>query len=340
MYYVVSLLGHIKGMQACMAALGGEALIDVKDMTVQVRLNGEERCLLPQFTHVTDGRIRYTPSLLSSVTGFVGWRPYLAKSWPLSSDKLLFKAHVTGAGLLTPRLWREAAPDVARFIVKKSRSSFGEGIRGPFERLDPANPAHRLEEGEFYEAFIAGRIAKAWYWNGELVCLELRPPPSVVGDGRATVLELALRRSRRDVDQQALRRIVASQGRRLEDVLESGKRLVMDFKYGSPYEIPTFDNENVLAKLRNTPVGQQLDEAGKVLYQAIPEDVRTDILFTIDASVDAQSKVWLLEMNSNPMVHPDVYPAMVKSVFERPQADNLRQQLAPPPPPPSARRYH
>lgn len=338
MYYVVSLLGHIKGMQACMAELGGEALIDAKDLTVQVRLNGEERCLLPQFTYLTNGRILYTPNLGANVTGFVGWRPYMPKSWPLSSDKLQFKAHVTEAGLLTPRLWREAAPDVARFIVKKSRSSFGEGIRGPFERLDPDNPAHRLGDGEFYEAFIPSRIAKAWYWNGELACLELRPPPSVVGDSRATVLELALRRSRRDVDQQALRWIVASQGRRIGDVLEDGKRLVMDFKYGSPYDIPTFDNENVLAALSDTPISKQLREAGKVLYGAIPEDVRNDTLFTIDASVDAQSQVWLLEMNSNPMVHPDVYPAMLKSVFERPQPDNLRQQLEPPPP--AARRYH
>ena len=238
MYYVVSLLGHIKGMQACMAALGGEALIDSKDLTVQVRLNGEERCLLPQFTYVTEGRILYTPNLAANVAGFVGWRPYMPKSWPLSTDKLEFKACVAQAGLLTPQLWREAAPDVTRFIINKSWSSFGEGIRGPFERLDPANPAHRLAKDEFYEAFIPGRIAKAWYWNGELVCLELRLPPSVIGDGRATVLELALRRSRREVDQPALRRIVASQGRRLEDVLEDGKRLVMDFKYGSPYGWP------------------------------------------------------------------------------------------------------
>jgi hypothetical protein len=35
---------------------------------------------------------------------------------------------------------------------------------------------------------------------------------------------------------------VASQGRRIGDVLEEGRRLVMDFKYGSPYDIPTFDN--------------------------------------------------------------------------------------------------
>ncbi|HZX85272.1 MAG TPA: hypothetical protein VFF19_16995 [Reyranella sp.] len=61
-------------------------------------------------------------------------------------------------------------------------------------------------------------------------------------------------------------------------------------------------------------------------------------MFTIDASVDAQSQAWLLEMNSNPMVHPDVYPAMLKSIFEHPQADNLRQQLEPPPS--TARRYN
>jgi hypothetical protein len=314
-FYIISLLNHLKHIKVCMAEMGGEAHFDVKDLSLRAVVGDEARTFLPQFSYLREGRRLYTPTFGPPVSGFIGWRPYLARSWPLSSEKLAFKAHVEAVGLRTPQSWQTPSADVSRFIVKKNRSSFGDGIRGPYARLDAANPAHRLADGEYYEAFIGGRIAKAWYWNGELVCLELRPPPFVVGDGRATVLELASRRAQRVIDQLALASIAAAQGHRLDDVLPEGKRLVADFKYASYYYPPCFDNENVLAKYVATPIGQQLAEAGRVLQQAIPDDIRADTLFTLDAAVDAEDRVFLLEMNSNPWIHPDTYPAMLRSAF-------------------------
>lgn len=44
--------------------------------------------------------------------------------------------------------------------------------------------------------------------------------------------------------------------------------------------------------------------------------MRGTTLFTLDAMVDAQDHVWLLEMNSNPMVHPDAYPVMMTRLYE------------------------
>jgi hypothetical protein len=43
------------------------------------------------------------------VTGFCGWLPYFGKVWPLSSDKLVFKAFVREQGLRTPPWW--TSPD-------------------------------------------------------------------------------------------------------------------------------------------------------------------------------------------------------------------------------------
>ena len=45
--------------------------------------------------------------------------------------------------------------------------------------------------------------------------------------------------------------------------------------------------------------------------------MRVDTLITLDAVVDANDKVWFLEINSNPAVHPDAYPALLKGAFER-----------------------
>ena len=38
-------------------------------------------------------------------------------------------------------------------------------------------------------------------------------------------------------------------------------------------------------------------------------------VFTLDAVIDDDDRVWLLEMNSHPMIHPNVYPHMLASVF-------------------------
>jgi D-alanine-D-alanine ligase-like ATP-grasp enzyme len=58
-----------------------------------------------------------------------------------------------------------------------------------------------------------------------------------------------------------------------------------------------------------TPLGEELRTVGKVLWQTIPEELRQGVLFTVDAVLDDQGQLWLLETNSNPAVHPDVYPA-------------------------------
>jgi hypothetical protein len=314
MYYVTGLLNHLKAIQAYATKADAQALMDARDLSLEVRAGSESRRFQPQFFERRDGRRFYTPTFSANVTAFIGWRPDAARGWPTSVDKLLFKERAQAVGVRVPEVWREPSDAVRHFIIKRSRSSFGDGIRGPFQRVDPDSPHHRLAEGEYYEAFVPGRIAKAWYLEGALLCLELRPPPFVTGDGRSTLLELAAARLSDTVDQQPLSWIVAAQGRRLSDVVESGKSVVVDFKYGSSYDIWRFDNENVLSTVRDTSVGAQLREAGPLLLSAIPPENR-DTLITLDAVVDAKNQVWFLEMNSNPAVHPDVYPAMMESAF-------------------------
>jgi hypothetical protein len=205
---------------------------------------------------------------------------------------------------------------LADFLIKQRRASFVEGIRGPFRHYQPADAAQQLQPNEFYESFIAGRIAKAWYWAGELVCLELREPPRLQGDGFTTVARLAEQANRREVDPQALAWMTHYQERALNSVLPAGDSMVADFKYGSPYEKPSFVNDNVLPQHQGGAIAEQLAQAGQVLLEAVPQAMRGTTLFTLDAMVDAQDRVWLLEMNSNPMVHPDVYPVMMARLYE------------------------
>ena len=237
------------------------------------------------------------------------------RRWPATAEKLIFKQFARAAGVLTPDWWAGPAANVRRFLIKRNRSSFGDGIRGPFERLEAGNPLHALNADDYYEAFVPGRIAKAWYLDGELLCLEVRPPAFVVGDGRTTLLDLAAKRHISVVDEQALSWIVASQGRRLGDVPPEGQRVVVDYKYGSPMDGWSFENENVLAALRDSRIGAQFLHAGPVLLGAIPPDVRHGTVITLDAVIDADETVWFLEMNSNPMIHPDTYARTFHQAF-------------------------
>lgn len=52
-----------------------------------------------------------------------------------------------------------------------------------------------------------------------------------------------------------------------------------------------------------------------LLHRGIDESLRQNSVFTLDAVIDADDRVWLLEMNSHPMIHPNVYPLMLASVF-------------------------
>jgi hypothetical protein len=316
MYYITSLLTHLRHVRDHMAASGGEAMVSAGDAALHLRIGEQVRHLQPQFSYTREGRRLYTTTFEAHVVGFVGWRPYPARSWPLAQDKRAFKTFAASAGLRTPPGWPAPSDEVKRFIVKQSDSSLGRGIRGPFATLDLANAAHRLADGEFYEAFALGRILKAWYWDGTPLAVELRPPPSIVGDGHSTVFELASQRATRAMDRQALAWLAAALGLRLDDKLEQGKRLVVDFRYGSPYDDVRFDNENVWSTVAQTSVGQQLRDAGRALQEGMPAEVRGNTLYTIDAVVDAENRVWLLGMNSNPMVHPDAYPTMLSSVFK------------------------
>jgi hypothetical protein len=315
MFYIVNLMNHLKAIQRCMDDMRGSAIVNAKDLVTLVRVRGRSVHMQPQFTYMSDGRIRYTTEFEPKVSGFIGWRPYFTKRWELSTEKLKFKTYAYTCGIRTPP--HSATEDGAprEFLIKKNRSSFGIGMRGPFRQIDRRKSDHLLQEGEYYEAFVPGRIAKAWYWDGELSALELRPPPMLKGNGRHSIAQLAQAQCTRDVDMTALAWIAAYQGRSIDSVLQQGDQMPIDFKYGSPYDAPSRENENVLQSYSGSTLIEQFITAGCALAQGIPESIRRHTLFTLDAVVDDADQVWFLEMNSNPMVHPDVYPVMLRGIF-------------------------
>jgi hypothetical protein len=92
--------------------------------------------------------------------------------------------------------------------------------------------------------------------------------------------------------------------------------VVAGFRYGSLLEKRETENRNVLHQHVRGVLGEQLLAAGRALWHGIPEEMRTGVVYTVDAVVDSQDKLWLLEMNANPGLHPDAYPAMLAAVLK------------------------
>jgi hypothetical protein len=288
------------------------------DFSLQLSFRGASAVWPAKFMANVGGRLVYTDSLVKGTVGFAGWMPYLLRQWPIALDKIEFKRYAISNGIPTPAACFDPSSIQGPFIIKQNNSSFGEGIRGPYLAFDEHAPAHALQEGEYYENFIVGHIAKAWCWGGECMAVHLHAPSVAVGDGQSTLRQLVgrLPNSRGDDnDWELIERLAAFCGiGSLDEVVPPGKQVMVEFRYGSRYEAVTFENPNVLDRIRSSGLARQFADAARKFAAAIPPQADAGpTMFTLDAMVDADGQVLFLEMNCNPLVHPDLYGAMLGS---------------------------
>jgi hypothetical protein len=316
MQYLTSFYRHSQALhRAAQRFAALDIHVDLRDFTLRVTSEGHTNLWRPRFIVVRDGRLMYVDKWSDSSQGFVGWTPYGMRQWPESTDKLAFKRLAMDRGLRSPAACIAPGEIGGPFLIKKSRSSFGEGIRGPFVRFDPNDPQMRLSSGEYYENFILGHIVKAWYWDAKWVVVEFRAPPLVAGDGKRTFRELVLGlpniagRPHEWPTLLALARYCGLDS--LDDVLPEGKEVIADFKYASRYEPYRLDNLNMIDKLA-PDLADQFRQAGVIVSEAVRRThPNSPSVFALDAMVDPEGNAWFLEVNSNPMIHPDLYQVML-----------------------------
>jgi hypothetical protein len=331
--FTVGLVYHLATVQRLLPKYGLSANVNVADCTLTVRGRNRYYRFYPQFICDDDGRPRYSPEIDAKVRSFVGWRPYFNKRWPIAIDKRAFKDFCVQHGLRTPQMWLAPAPDMRDFLVKHSALSFGKGMHGPFRSYARDNPAAQAAEAGYYEQFVVGRIAKAWYWEDRLACVDIKEPPAVTGDGKRSMRALIASIARPNTPKSewsAYAEVLAWHGLTFESVPREGERVMIDYRFGTYAEPLQFENQNALARLEGTAIGAQLRGFGPVLCAGIPEELRPATVYAIDAIVDAEDRVWLLEVNCNPVCHPDTYEAMFETLFGAPEAS------APPPVPPAS----
>lgn len=321
---------HARCVQAAAAPLG--VVVSTQHADFSLRLVGADHAETwrAKFVSRIGSRLMYTDQFLDQTVGFAGWMPHALRQWPIATDKSEFKRHAIACGIPTPAACFDPARIGGPFIIKQAHSSFGEGIRGPFVRYDPADAEQQLGEAEYYENFILGNIAKAWCWGGECVALQLDRPSTVVGDGRATLRELveAKRNARVDHDWTLIGALARYCGiASVDDVPAAGKEILVEFRYGSRYDQAERHNTNALPRYRDTDLGAQLARASEAFARAIsPDRTLTQSLYTLDAIVDASGQAWFLEMNCNPLVHPDAYEAILRERFGGEGGEGQRDQ--------------
>jgi hypothetical protein len=323
--YRTGFYSHACAVNDAAAALGLRASIDLGDHRLEVRGRDRSFRLHGQFLlGLEGGRQGYSPYAGERTVGFIGWLPYFNKRWPIGSGKAPFKEYCRANGLRTPKMWSAPAEGMRDFVVKRPDSSFGLGLRGPFASREKADAAGAYTPGAYYEAFIRGRIIKAFYWNERPACVEILDMPAVAGDGTSTLRALIERKhGKRPLASEewpALQEIAAYGGFGLDAVPPKGERILADFRFSSLLHAPSDGNSNLLGSIRGSALERQLVDCGRTLWLGIPEDRRPGSLFSVDAILDDEDRLWLLEMNCNPICHPDVYPLMLEWLFTSPEA--------------------
>ena len=329
MTYISITLNHMRAVKAWADSCGASANLDLRTFNLEVKTRNRYYTLKPRFLVDTDGKMAYSTRLVKDVTGFIGWLPYDVLQWALSLDKLLFKTFLEKAGFRSPATWASEAEVNHPFLVKQSSGSFGYRIGGPYRNagevkpfLEPGGP--NPAAGQYFaEQFVVGTNLKVWFWGAKAVYAHVHPYPTIVGDGVSTVQSLLearfVRLGRQAGDQPDSANILSSlafQQVELGDIPKAGQELWFDFRYGRQYAPASSSNEtdSDLDKIKPA-VMAQVEALGVKLGEECLGRFKAPVLYSVDAVVDDAGDVWWLEVNSNPVLPPDAYPAVFRSLF-------------------------
>ncbi len=311
------LLRHCHAVRTAAAALGLQAHVDIDDMALVLALRQGPQRWFPRFLVSVGDSLAYTPVLTEQASGFAGWLPYAGRQWPEGSGKAAFKRHADACGMPTPAACTDPARIGGPFLVKRNDGSFGRGQRGPFAAWNPQDGEQRLAPDEYYENFIPGLIAKAWCWGGQCVALELQSPPVVTGDGQRSLRELAKAVAGGPAarDEKTLQWLASFHGLgSLDAIVPAGRQALAHYRYGTAAVGAATPSPNMLEPARASGLTAQFERAARQCEACITRAGHpAATLYTLDAVVDEGGTAWFLEMNCNPLVHPDAYAAMLAS---------------------------
>ena len=309
------LLHHFKQLQESLTGVErATASVDVATFIAEVRIDARVYKLYPMFLTTIEGRTTYAVQFSAAAWRFGGWRPYPGRVTPDVGRKLLFKKLLARHQLPTPEYSVDSRCALRDVLVKLDISSFGSDLRGPFKSARSIKL--NVDKGEFVEQFISGEILKIWFYRVEPICMEIKPMPVVIGDGRSTIRDLAeKRRFRADnaAHWKCVEEVLAYFDRRLDERLPLGERQLIDYRYTTAFVSPQ-ETRDVHLATDPTQRKDILFAVGDVIGRSLPDEWRGDALYSVDAIRDTRGKLWFLEANFNPFIHPFLYPTMIRGL--------------------------
>lgn len=309
--YKLVFMHHLDAVQTWAQQAGVHVHLASSSLALTLSRSSKQWFLAPRFVQQIGGKLSYTRTRQRDTT-LVGWVIPETPQLNLAQDKGVFKKFASDAGLLVPAGWNTGAALSDDFLIKTRQGSFGVDIQGPFKR---SKQEVTLTKGEFCEQFIFGKSLKAWCWSGRVVALEVIEQPYLLGDGLRTVSELVAPRGSMDVRlpiEQA-QAYLHWQGLHLHSVLDDQQKAYLSFLYSSPFHNKSREDSNILSSVSER-VRFQLSRAAMLSLQHFAPEHQKKVLYTLDGVLDVKERVWFLEINSHPMVHPSVYPHMLSSL--------------------------
>ncbi len=314
MFYIFQPLHHLNRISEWVKSKGGQVHLSAETFALSLHLDGRVIRLQPRFSTRISGKLSYT-RLFDGKGGFIGWVHDSAILWKESRDKAQFKLTANQLKLRVPAGWNSGKFLAEDYLVKSRTGSFGENMGGPYKASKLQKPLESNDQ--FYEQFIPGKSIKIWCWNHHVAAAELIEPPYLIGDGIKSVAELAaFRRSSLDktLSLEGSADILAWQNKTLDAVPTEGEKVWIDFRYATPFDNVTFQDRDQWASC-SASIRHQISHAVASLAQYLAQDGKHK-LFTVDAVVDDKERVWFLEMNSHPMVHPNIYRHMLPDLCQ------------------------
>jgi hypothetical protein len=329
MSYIPVTLNHFRAVKAWADSCNAEVDLDVRTFNLEVRFRNRYYTFKPRFLVNQNGKMAYVKQLDKDVTGFIGWLPYDILRWDISQDKLLFKNFLEREGLRFPAAWPSINAAEGGFLMKHSSGSFGYQILGPYRHASEA-PVEKCSGAVdknarvcFAEQFVPGTNLKVWFWGATAFYAHVHAYPTVVGDGVSTAQALIESRLRQTGGTFSMEEgngnmlsSLAFQGIRPADVMNTGRKAWIDFRYGRQYisTSPSADSDNDLNGV-DARVRQQIDLVGAKVVKESLRHFKAPVLCSVDGVVDEAGTVWWLEINSNPILPPDGYPLVFLSLF-------------------------
>jgi len=327
MAYIVGLMNHFAAIQRLTSETGAQISLNAATFILEAKLRNRYFHFYPQFLTKRDGRFAQTSTITDDTIGFAGWRPYQPFTFPMAADKLQFKQYFQARGQRMPTTWLDPRQADRDFLVKRSVGSFGLQMSGPFRTAERTafdlGPAATGAGQVFAEAFIEGTIVKVWFWGRRAFFAHRQSYPEISGDGVTSASELAQARMQlaadawgKSPDAAVARACLRYQGHEPGAVLKAGTTAWIDYRYGRSYvKVGAIRASDDALGSFDEGARAQIDAAGFVAAQALKEIAPVPVAYAMDAMLDAEGKLWWLEMNTNPTVPPEGYVAIFGDLF-------------------------